>query len=213
MTTNPSPLTTLARLPQRGSHDPTVIDQILDAGRIAHVGFLRDNRPAVIPTLYVRRGREVLFHGSPASALLRAAKAGTELCLTVTIVDGLVLARSAFHHSANYRSVVVYGVARSVTGEEKRLALDDFMDRHVPERRQHLRAMTRKEVAGTLVIALPLDEASAKIRTGPPVDDEDDYLSEVWAGVIPVTTLFGAPVPDPSTPQPAPPPHVTALRW
>lgn len=210
----PTPITQLKRLPDRGTHDRAVIDAILDDGVVAHVGFVRHGLPAVIPTLYVRRGDEVLLHGSPASAPLRAAKAGESLCVTVTHVDGLVLARSAFHHSANYRSVVVYGRGRWLTGKEKNAALDTVVDRIAPGRRPHLRPMTRNEIAGTAVVAVPLDQASAKIRTGPPGDDAADYDLPIWAGVVPIDVRFGAPVPDPrNLPELEVPEHVTAMSW
>lgn len=210
----PDSITQLRRLPERGRHDRQTIDRILDAGRLAHVGFTRRGRPSVIPTLYARRNDEVLFHGSPASELLRAAKAGADLCLTVTIVDGLVLARSAFHHSANYRSVVVYGKARPIEKDDRRQALEWLVERIVPGRASHLRATTDKEVAATSALALPLDEASAKIRTGPPGDEPEDYELPIWAGVIDVETRFGAVEPDPQNlPSVSVPRHVEVLRW
>lgn len=209
--TTPS-ITQLKRLPERGSHDRSVIDSILDAGLVAHVGFVRMGRPSVIPTLAVRRGDEVLIHGSPASALLRAAKAGADLCLTLTEVDGLVLARSAFHHSANYRSVVVYGRGRWLEGAEKVVAMEALVEKIIPGRLPDLRPMSQKEIAATAVVAISLDEASAKIRTGPPGDDEADYNLPIWAGVIPIVAGFGAPQPDPrNLPGVGQPAHVAAL--
>lgn len=214
LVTASSQLTQFKRLPDRGSHDRAAIDAILDAGYVAHVGFIRDGHPAVIPTLYVRRDDHILIHGSPASAPLRAAKSGASLCITVTQLDGLVLARSAFHHSANYRSAVVYGEGRWLSGEEHSDALDTVIDRIAPGRRPYLRPPTRNEVAGTAVVAIPLDEASAKVRSGPPGDDEADYLLPIWAGVIPIEVGLGEPVPDPrNLPGVELPPHVAAMSW
>ena len=212
--TPPSDRTALRRQPERGHHDRGTIDAILDEGRIAHVGFIRDGGPAVIPTLYLRRHDEILLHGSPASGVLRAARSGQKLCVEVTLLDGLVLARSAFHHSANYRSVVIYGHGRMLTAEERATALDAFVDRLVPGRRPHLRATTAKEVASTAVVAVPLDEASAKIRTGPPIDDAEDYELDIWAGVLPVAEKIGDPVADPrNRPGAELPEHLRAITW
>lgn len=206
--------TALRRQPERGHHDRETIDAILDEGRIAHVGFVRDGRPAVIPTLYLRRKDEILLHGAPASGVLGAARSGQELCVEVTHLDGLVLARSAFHHSANYRSVVIYGHGRMLAAEERAEALDAFIDRLVPGRRPHLRPTTTKEVASTAMAAVPLDEASAKVRTGPPIDDEEDYDLDIWAGVLPVTRQWGDPVADPrNRPGAELPDHLRAVTW
>lgn len=200
------------RLPERGTHDADTINAILDSALVGHVGFLRAGHPAVIPTLVVRRGDQAYLHGSPASALIRAGKAGAELCLTVTLIDGLVLARSAFHHSANYRSAVVYGRGRWVEGEEKVDVFDALVEKIVPGRLPHLRPLTRKEMSGTGVVALGLDQATAKIRTGPPGDEEADYDLPIWAGVVPIETVLGAPVPDPRNQPGLPvPEHVIGL--
>jgi len=195
--TAPSPATTV-RYPGRGRYDRATIDAILDAGFLAHVGLVAaDGRPVVVPMLYARRGDEVLIHGSPATRLVRSLKAGAEVCLTVTHLDGLVLARSAFHHSANYRSVVVLGRARYLDDlGERAAALAAITDRIVPHRADHLRPMTDKEVRATAVLAVPLTEASAKVRTGPPVDDDEDYALPIWGGTIPVVTTFGEPSDD-----------------
>ena len=164
---------------------------------MAHVGIAADGQPYVIPMVYARRGATLYLHGSPASRLLRALKAAVPVCVTVTLIDGLVLARSAFHHSMNYRSVVVLGQAREVIDpEEKQSAFAALVDHAVPGRSGEVRAPNPKETAGTIVLALPLTEASAKIRTGPPIDDEDDLTVPVWAGVIPLSLERGAPVPD-----------------
>lgn len=209
-----SALTRLRRRPERGRHDRATIDSILDAGLIAHVAFNRAGKPAVIPTLYVRRDDEILLHGSPGSAPMRAARSGADLCVEVTLLDGLVLARSAFHHSANYRSVIVYGRGRWLDADEKAEALDAIVDRIVPGRRQYLRPTTPREIAATAVVAVPLEEASAKIRTGPPGDDEADYELDIWAGVVPIRQVKGEPVPDPrNSPGLEPPDHVEAVTW
>jgi nitroimidazol reductase NimA-like FMN-containing flavoprotein (pyridoxamine 5'-phosphate oxidase superfamily) len=171
---------------------------VLDETALCHVGLIDRDRPIVVPTLHVRVGDVVYLHGSPATRLFRSMKAGAMVCLTATILDGWVLARSAFHHSANYRSVVVFGQVEVVTDiERRRAALDALTDRIAPGRRETLRPMTDKEVRGTAVVSIPIVEASAKVRTGPPVDDEADYSLPIWAGVVPVTTSYGAPVPDP----------------
>ncbi|HUR85366.1 MAG TPA: pyridoxamine 5'-phosphate oxidase family protein [Solirubrobacteraceae bacterium] len=198
MATAPSPRVRVSRVPARAAYDRATIDAILDAGLLAHLGISVDGQPYVIPTLHARVGDVVYVHGSAASRTLRALTAGAPACLTVTLLDGLVLARSAFHHSMNYRSVVVLGDARLVTGADERLrALEAFTERLVPGRWDEVRAPNPQELKGTTVLALGLDEASAKIRTGPPVDDDEDYELPVWAGVIPLSLTAAAPVPDP----------------
>jgi uncharacterized protein len=194
---SPTPRTRVRRLPKRGVYDRDTIDAILDEGLVCHVGFVHDHQPVVIPTLYARVGDVVYFHGSAASRMLRTLADGVEACLTVTLIDGLVLARSAFHHSANYRSAVVFGRARLIEDRaEKLAALEAFAERAVPGRWAEVRPPTAKELKATTVLSLPLDEASAKIRSGPPVDDEEDYALDIWAGVIPLRLVAGEPVPD-----------------
>jgi hypothetical protein len=189
--------TKLRRLPKRGAHDRPTIDAILDEALISHVGFVHDGKPAVIPTLHARVGDEVLIHGSAASRMLRALATGIDACLTATLIDGLVLARSAFHHSINYRSVVLYGTARLVEEpDERERALEAFTERLVPGRWAEVRWPTRKELKATTVLRLPIEEGSAKVRSGPPIDDEPDYALDVWAGVVPLTLTRGVPVPD-----------------
>jgi nitroimidazol reductase NimA-like FMN-containing flavoprotein (pyridoxamine 5'-phosphate oxidase superfamily) len=193
-----SPRTKLRRLPKRGAHDRETIDAILDEAMVCHLGFVHDGRPAVIPTLHARVGDEVLIHGSAASRALRALATGIEVCLTATLIDGLVLARSAFHHSVNYRSVVLYGTARPLTEpEELERALEAFTEKLVPGRWADARRPTRKELKGTSALALPIEEGSAKIRTGPPIDDDEDHELDVWAGVVPMRTETLEPVRDP----------------
>ena len=191
----PSARTQVRRLPERGSYDRAAAHAILDEGLVAHVGLAGDDGPVVIPMLFGRDGDTLLLHGSPASRLLRGGAKGTEMCVTVTLVDGLVLARSAFHHSMNYRSVVVFGTATPVADlDERRAALDMLVEHIVPGRTADARPPSDKELRGTLVLALPLDECSVKVRTGPPIDDDEDMDLPVWAGVVPLTTVAGTPV-------------------
>ena len=199
--------TTLKRLPQRGAFDRESIDQILDEGFICHVGFAVDGQPYVIPTGYARAGDRLFIHGSQASRMLRTLGQGLEVCLTVTLIDGLVLARSAFHHSMNYRSVVVFGRATVVDERKEKLAaLRALSDHMIPGRWDDVREPNDRELQLTTVLALALDEASAKVRTGPPLDDEEDYELSVWAGVIPLRLVANAPVPDPRLPAKIEPP-------
>ena len=190
--------TTLKRLPKRGSHEREVINQILDEGFICHVGFVLNNQPFVIPTGYARAGDKLFIHGSQASRMLRALKGGIATCVTVTLIDALVLARSAFHHSMNYRSVVIFGRAAIVEEREAKLAaLLAFSEHIVPGRWDEVRAPYEQELKATTVLALPLVEVSAKVRTGPPLDDEEDYALDVWAGVLPLKLVAEEPVKDP----------------
>jgi nitroimidazol reductase NimA-like FMN-containing flavoprotein (pyridoxamine 5'-phosphate oxidase superfamily) len=193
--------TKLKRLPKRGSFDRDVVYEILDEGFICHVGFVANDEPVVIPTGYARRDDTLYIHGSQASRMLRHLSAGVDVCVTVTIIDGLVLARSAFHHSMNYRSVVVFGRASVIENrEEKLLALRAFSDHVIAGRWDEVREPTEQELIATTVLALPLVEASAKIRTGPPLDDDEDYELRVWAGVIPLNLRAGQPISDPRLP-------------
>ena len=188
--------TKVRRLANRGNYDRETVHSILDEALVCHVGFVVDGAPVVIPTIHWREGDELYFHGSAASRMLRALKSGVEACVTVTLIDGLVLARSAFHHSMNYRSVVIFGEARVVEGDEKLRALDSLIEHITPDRARDVRPPNEIELKQTLVLALPLDEASAKIRTGGPVDDEEDYALPVWAGVVPLKLTAGEPIPD-----------------
>lgn len=209
----PSERTRVRRLPERAAYEREQIEAVLDEGFVCHLGFAgRDGRPVVIPTTYGRDGATVYVHGSPAAGMVRSLRGGLDASLAVTLVDGLVLARSAFHHSINYRSVVLFGVAREVTDPaEKARALDAIVDHIVPGRRSSLRPNTAKEVQATSVLALSLDEASAKVRTGPPVDDAEDMDAPVWAGVLPLALRPGEPVPDVANQQPVPE-HVAVYR-
>ena len=198
MTTIPqTPRTTLKRLPQRGSYDRQLINRILDEAFICHVGFMVDGQPMVIPTGYARAGEHLLIHGSQASRMLRHLSQGIDVCVTVTLIDGLVLARSAFHHSMNYRSVVVFGRAAMIEDPtEKAAALFALSEHMIPGRWADARQPNERELQQTTVLSLPITEASAKVRTGPPLDDEEDYALDVWAGVIPLRITADAPVAD-----------------
>jgi len=193
----PTERTTLKRLPKRGEYDRERVYAILDEAFICHVGFVVDDRPVVIPTGYGRLADVLYIHGSAASRMLRTLAEAIDVCVTVTLIDGLVLARSAFHHSFNYRSVVVFGKARLVTGAaEKMAALRAFTEHVIPERWDDVREPNESELKATTVLALPLTEASAKIRTGPPIDDDEDHALPVWAGVLPLRLATGEPVND-----------------
>ena len=196
----PSPRTRVRRLPKRGVYDREQVEAVLDAGLVAHLGFEHDGQPYVIPTLHARVGDQVYVHGSAASRTLRELAAGIPACLTVTLVDGIVLARSVFEHSMNYRSVVVLGTAVAVTEpEEKLTALEAFTEKLVPGRWAEARSPNRTELKATSVLRLPLDEASAKVRTGGPDDaDTPDAELDVWAGHLPLVVRALDPVPDPA---------------
>ncbi|HUL58005.1 MAG TPA: pyridoxamine 5'-phosphate oxidase family protein [Anaeromyxobacteraceae bacterium] len=203
----PTPRTTLQRHPERGSHDRAVIDAILDEALVAHVGFSQDGQTFVLPMSFARAGDRLYVHGAAASRALASLRSGAPACVTVTLLDGLVLARSAFRHSVNYRSVVILGVARAVEGRDaKREALVAIVEHMVPGRSADVRAPTDAEVDATAVVWLPLDEASAKVRSGPPVDLEADLSRPGWAGEIPLRLAPGAPVAErrvaPATPVP-----------
>lgn len=190
----------MRRLHERGAYDRETIDAVLDAALVCHLGFVSDGAPVVIPTLHARVGDELLLHGSAASRALRAAGSGLDVCVTVTLLDGLVLARSIFEHSVNYRSVMVFGRARAVEDPaEKLAALRALSDQLLPGRWDDVRAPSRQELKGTSVLVLGLQEASAKVRNGPPEDGEGpDGELDVWAGEIPLHQIAGAPVADPS---------------
>jgi nitroimidazol reductase NimA-like FMN-containing flavoprotein (pyridoxamine 5'-phosphate oxidase superfamily) len=207
----PTERTTVKRLPARGAYDRAVVHQILDAGLVCHLGFVVDGQPFVIPTLYVRIGETIYVHGSPASRMLQALDQGAKVCITVTLVDGLVLARSAFHHSMNYRSVVAFGQATVVDdADEKVRILRGLTDHLIPGRWPEIRHPSPQELKRTLVLAIPIEEASAKVRVGPPLDDEEDYHLDVWAGVVPLTLSALVPVPDPRLPANIPAPKYAA---
>ncbi|MBT8165238.1 MAG: pyridoxamine 5'-phosphate oxidase family protein [Acidimicrobiia bacterium] len=192
--------TEVRRLPERGDYDPDLINSILDEALICHVGFVTEQGyPVVIPTIHARSGSTLYLHGSPASRMLRAVKQGADVCVTVTLVDGLVLARAVFHHSMNYRSVVIFGNPREVTDpDEKMRALEVITDHVAHGRWADARHPNDVEFKGTTVLAIEVDEASAKTRSGPPGDDDEDYELPIWAGVVPVATTFGSRIDDPA---------------
>ena len=190
--------TVLKRLPKRGVYDRDLVYQILDEGFICHIGFAVDGRPVVIPTGYARSEDRLYVHGSQASRMLRTLKTGIDVCITVTLIDGLVLARSAFHHSMNYRSVVIFGRAVVVDGKEQKLeALRAFSEQVVQGRWDEVRQPSESELNATTVLSIPLVEVSAKVRSGPPLDDEEDYALPVWAGVVPLKLKAQGPIADP----------------
>ncbi len=188
---------TIRRLPEKSVDDQALIYAILDEGFVCHVAYLIDDRPVVIPTLYVRDGESVLLHGSTASGIAAAARRGSALSVAVTLVDGLVVARSAFESSVNYRSVVIHGHGTVLSGEEHMRALDLMVDGLIPGRLADIRRPTEAELRKTAVVSVPLDTISAKVSAGPPEDDVADLGTGVWAGVVPMTTTYGDPEPSP----------------
>src|SRR5689334_23813620 len=202
MTFTTTERTKLKRLPKRGHFDRETVYGILDEGFICHVGFAPDGRPVVIPTGYARVDDKLYIHGSQASRMLRTLAEGVDACVTVTLIDGLVLARSAFHHSMNYRSVVIFGRATLVEEREEKMAALLALSEHIVRGRwAEVREPTEQEMRQTTVLEMALVEASAKIRTGPPLDDEEDYALPVWAGVLPLKLVTGEPVADPRLPE------------
>ena len=202
MTFTQTERTKLKRLPKRGHFDRETVYGILDEGFICHVGFAPEGRPVVIPTGYARVDDNLYIHGSQASRMLRTLSEGVDACVTVTLIDGLVLARSAFHHSMNYRSVVIFGRATLVEDREEKLAALLALSEHIVRGRwAEVREPTEQELRQTTVLSLPLVEASAKIRTVPPLDDEEDYAMSVWAGVLPLRLETGEPIKDPRLPD------------
>lgn len=191
----------IKRLPKRAAYDAATINAILDAAFVAHVGFVANGQPFVIPTLYGRKRDKLFLHGSPASRMLRELDKGVPICVTVTLVDALVLARSAFHHSMNYRSVVAFGEARLIHEPDRKTeALRVISENVLAGRWDEVRMPSEKELKATAVLEFSIEEASAKIRTGFPVDDEEDYARPVWAGIVPLPVVPQTPVPDPRLP-------------
>lgn len=194
---NPPRRSELHRIPDRGSHDWETISQILDAGFLAHVGFCVAGQPFVIPTLYGRDGKKLYLHGSSASRMLRGLETGIRACVTITLFDGLVLARSAFNHSMNYRSVVAFGTARKIVDPEQKIqSLRAISEHLIAGRWKDVRKPSKKELRATAVLAFSIEEASSKVRSGPVVDDECDYRFPVWTGVLPLEIKSRAPIPD-----------------
>jgi len=204
----PTDRTQVQRLPKRGVYDREEVYRILDEGLVCHVGFMDRGKPVVIPTGYGRKENRLYLHGSTASRMFRALGSGTDVCVTVTLIDGLVLARSAFHHSVNYRSVVIFGKAVPVEDPGAKIeALEVFTEHIAPGRWQEIRQPSEKELRATTVLAIPLDEVSAKVRTGPPIDDEEDYELSIWAGVLPLELNPHAPLADARLPEKTPVPE------
>lgn len=194
----PTTRTQVRRMPKRGHYDRETVHAILDAGAIAHIGYVIDGQPYVTPTAYWRKGERIYWHGSSASRMLRTIDAGSPVCVEVSHIDGFVLARSAFHHSVNYRSVMAFGTAHKLTDEAEIVeALRDFTERLYPGRWDALRPIQAQEIKATTVLAMDLTEAVAKVRTGMPIDDDEDYALPIWAGVLPVQTRVLAPLDDP----------------
>jgi uncharacterized protein len=193
----PSARTRVVREAQRGVYDRDIAYQILDEGFVCHVGFVVDGQPFVIPTGYGRAGDNLYIHGSAASRMLRRVDEGIAVCVTVTLLDGLVLARSIFNHSMNYRSVVILGTARAVNDPKEKLEALRLLSEHIlPGRWAESRQPNERELKATLVLRLPIEEFSAKVRQGPPIDDEEDYAFSTWAGVIPLQMVAGEPIDD-----------------
>ncbi len=205
--------TRLGRLRERGQTDRSTLYEVLDSGLICHLGVVIDGTPVVLPTGYGRVGDTLYLHGSSANRSIATAP-GTEVCVTVTLLDGLVCARSVFHNSMNYRSAVIFGVPRLITDEDERMTAARVITEHlIPGRWANSRQPTKKEMAATALLALSLDEASVKVRTGWPSDDEEDYALDAWAGVLPVSAVIGTPLPDPALrPGIAVPDHIAALE-
>ncbi|MFQ5775869.1 MAG: pyridoxamine 5'-phosphate oxidase family protein [Kiloniellaceae bacterium] len=210
----PTPRTRLRRLRVRAHYDRKTVYEILDAGLMCHVGYVIDGQPYVTPTAYWREGDRVYWHGSSASKMLRRLEQGVPVCFTVALLDGLVLARSGFHSSIDYRSVMALGMAEKVEDEGRKLAaLEAFVERLTPGRWAELRPATAQEIKATTVMTLHLEEVAAKVRTGPPADDEEDYALDVWAGVVPLRTVVDPPRDDPRLkPGIAAPDYLGAIR-
>jgi len=197
----PSERTTVKRMPHRAVYVRDVINAILDEGLLCHLGFTLDSQPYVLPTIYARDGERILIHGSAASRMLRSMRSGVPACATVTLIDGLVLARSAYHHSMNYRSVVILGNATEICDRAGKVAaMRKIVEHVVPGRWEDVRGPSEAELRATMVLSLPLNEASAKVRIGPPLDDKEDYALMTWAGVLPLSLEAHAPVADPQLP-------------
>ncbi|MGA2112805.1 MAG: pyridoxamine 5'-phosphate oxidase family protein [Anaerolineales bacterium] len=199
---------------ERVSYDEALVYSIIDAAPICHVGFVEEGRPVVIPMLHARRNKELLLHGSTESRLLQYVRAGNELCISLALLDGIVLAKSATHHSLNYRSAVLFGTGRPLeTAEEKLLAFESFTERLLPGRWKEVRKPSLSDLRGTAVVAISLTSASAKVRSGPPQDAEEDRLLPVWAGVLPVTQILGPAQAAEYTDPRLPPPFYPSSPW
>ena len=191
-----TPITQLVRNPGRADYDRNSVNQIIDATPLCHVSYIIDGRPYVTPTLQWREGDTIYWHGSSASRFLRQI-VDKEVCMAITHFDGFVLARSSFHHSINYRSIMLFGQATKIEDDDKNALLDSFVETLIPGRLKTLRQMTYQEAKATTVFSMAIDEGSAKVRTGPPVDDDEDYALPIWAGVLPISQILHDPIPDP----------------
>jgi uncharacterized protein len=211
----PTRRTKVKRMPQRGHYDRATVHAVLDAGVLAHVGYVIGGEPYVTPTSFWRKGDRVYWHGSSASRMLETIEGGSPVCFTVSHFDGFVMARSGYHHSINYRAVMAFGLARKLTDpKEKLAALEDFSERLFPGRWAGLRPVTEQELKATTVLWMDLAECSAKVRTGMPVDDEEDYALPIWAGVLPVRMVTGEPLDDPrNLPGVARPKNLNPRIW
>ncbi len=203
--------TAIKRASHKGSFERDVVYEILDEALYCHVGFVHDGSPVVVPTTHGRDGDLLYLHGSPGSRMFRILRTGVELSVSVTLLDGLVLARSLYNSSMHYRSVAIFGTARQTEGSEKLHGLEVISNHTLPGRWDHARRPSEKELRATTVLAIPIEEASAKISTGPPDDEEEDYSLDVWAGVVPLRLTAGPPIPDPAPDAIELPDHVRAL--
>jgi nitroimidazol reductase NimA-like FMN-containing flavoprotein (pyridoxamine 5'-phosphate oxidase superfamily) len=209
-----TPHTRIRRMPERGHYDSETIYRIVDEALICHIGFIDEGRPFVIPTIHARTGDTLLLHGAKASRLLKHVQAGNELCATVTLLDGLVMARSVFHHSMNYRSAVMFGKGRLIENEVDQWDALRVLTEHImPGRWDDARQPNEIELSATTIVALDIEQASAKIRTGPPGDDDEDYALDVWAGVLPIASHIGQPVDDPKRTHDVDVPDYIARYW
>ena len=191
-------LNRVRRMPERGHYDADTIYPIIDAALICHLGFVEDGRPFVIPTMHARMGDALVLHGAKASRLLKHAAAGNDLCVTITILDGLVMARSVFHHAMNYRSAVLFGKGELIDDPADRMHAFEVLTEHImPGRWADARLPNDQELSATTLVRMPINIASAKVRTGPPVDDDDDYVLDIWAGVVPIRQQMSTPLADP----------------
>jgi len=201
----PTPRTRVKRHPERAHYDRETVFAILDAALMCHIGYVIDGKPYVTPTLFWREGERLYWHGSSASRMLRTQAQGIPVCLTVSHIDALILARSAFRHSLNYRAVMAFGTAAIVDDlAEKEAGLNAFIERLYPGRTGHMRGITRQELKATSLMGMTIENAAAKIRSGGPLDLEDDYQADVWAGTVPIAQVMGAPIPDPIAPPDVP---------
>ncbi len=206
--------TRIRRMPERGHYDRDTVYSIVDEALICHAGFIDEGRPFVIPTIHARMGDTLVLHGAKASRLLKHAQAGNEFCITMTLLDGLVMARSAFHHSMNYRSAVIFGNGRLLESEDERWEAMRVLTEHImPGRWADARQPNATELSATTMVAIDMAEASAKIRSGPPGDDEKDYALDVWAGVLPITAHIGQPIDDPKRTHDVAVPDYIARYW